>query len=231
MKELKHIAFICDGNGRWAQKRGLKRTRGHARGAEVVKETVENLKANTTVKTATFYIFSTENWKRPKQEIDFIMGALEKYLRKWLSSFQKQQIKVSFIGNRQTLLKKTLKTIEKYERLTRDFSEFHLVIAFNYGGREEIVQAAQQLLEKGVQTISEESLADHLYTNGLSEIDFVIRTSGEKRLSNFLLWQSAYSEFYFTDVYWPDFDENQLNLAIDDYFSRERRFGDVGGEK
>ncbi len=228
MRQLKHIAFICDGNGRWAKSRGMIRTKGHSRGAEVIKEVVELLHHNYEVERATFYVFSTENWSRPQKEVDYIMKALDFYLNKWVKSFLENGFRIKFVGDTTSLNAKVMKTINKYEELTKDCANFTIQLAFNYGGREEILTAIRKMIDDGVTDISEETLNEYLYVK--DEPDLIVRTSGEMRLSNFLLWQAAYSELYFTDVMWPDFDEKQLELAIESYVRRDRRFGSIKEE-
>lgn len=232
MDKLKHVAFICDGNGRWASKQNKPRTFGHARGAEVVKEITMALKHRHDVSAATFYIFSTENWKRPKAEVAFIINAIDGYLAKWMNVFNEERVRVRFIGNRNGLAKSIIKTFDKYEGLTKHHTEFDLNIAFNYGSRDELVQVVKGIVDDKISSddINEELINSRLYTSYLPEVDLLVRTSNELRISNFLLWQIAYSELYFTEVLWPDFSIDELDKAIESYYRRDRRYGGLVDE-
>jgi len=220
-----HIAFIMDGNGRWAQRRKLPRTVGYSQGAKAFRKIVEYcIKIN--VRTVTFYAFSTENWKRPDDEVLALMKMIDRYLDEFIAKLIRYDVEVKFIGD-----------IEKFEEVNfkmhakmRDIQHktmgkrMKLNIAMNYGGRDEIINAANRAFKR-TGALTAESLERELHTHGQKDPDLIIRTSGEKRLSNFLLWQCAYSEFWFTDTLWPDFNEKSLDDAILDYSQRKRRFG------
>ena len=221
--DLRHIAFIMDGNGRWAKKQGKPREFGHSEGAKAFERVVEYC-GDVGVKYVTVYAFSTENWKRPKNEVEKIMSLLEKYLDKLMEKADKYDLKVRFIGDKAPLSEKLKKKIEKAEKMTSDRSKT-VNIALNYGGRAEISAAVNSLLKEGKTEITEEDISNALYTEGCPDPDLIVRTAGEQRLSNFLLWQAAYSEFYFTDTLWPDFDGRCVEDAINAYYKRTRRFG------
>ncbi len=225
-----HVAIIMDGNGRWAKKKGMLRIFGHENGTKAVRETVENC-AKLGIGYLTLYAFSTENWNRPKMEVDALMNLLMSSLEKELPTLQKNSIKLNSIGNTGMLpdgaRKKLFDVIEK----TKDNTRMTLTLALSYGSREEIISAVKKISEKvlsnqlKIADISEPVISQHLYTHDLPDVDLVIRTSGEQRISNFLLWQVAYAELYFTEVLWPDFREKDLHEAIISYQKRERRFG------
>jgi undecaprenyl diphosphate synthase len=227
-----HIAIIMDGNGRWANARGFPRAVGHERGVEALRRTVEAA-GQIGVRYLTVYSFSTENWRRPAAEVNALFGLLKTFIKKDLGRLKKEGVKVSVIGRRQGLPDDISELVEKAERETADNSEFFLNIAFNYGGREEIARAARALaadVEAGKvmsENVAEDLFASYLDTFGMPDPDLLIRTSGEYRLSNFLLWQAAYSELVFFDVLWPDFDRAWLEKAVAIYGERERRFGAV----
>ena len=224
------IAFILDGNGRWAKKRGMPRTYGHSKGIETLVKVSEACH-ELGVKNVLVYAFSTENWSRPKEEVDFLMNALIENLAKYKKKLVSNQTRIKVIGERDNLPENILAAIEEVEELTKDFTSYTLGICFNYGGRQEIVHATKEIAKQVVEgkisidEISVDLFEKNLYTNGFCEIDLMIRTSGEERLSNFLPWQLAYSEFIFTKCYWPDFNKKELYLAILEYQSRNRRFG------
>lgn len=220
-----HVAIIMDGNGRWAENRGESRFNGHKEGAKRVNEIV-SYAFSKGIKTLTLYAFSTENWARPKEEVATIFAVLENYFNNFAVNFANGKIRLRVLGERNNLPKNLVSAIEKCENETKAFTEFNLNIAINYGGRQEIICAVKKLLENG-EEITEENFAKGLYTNGLTDPDLIIRTGGEKRLSNFLLFQGAYSELYFTSVLFPDFNEEQFNLAIEEFKKRNRRFGGV----
>ena len=224
-KALRHIAFIMDGNGRWAKARGKTRDHGHVAGAAAFEKIVEYCD-KIGVQAITFYAFSTENWKRPKSEVDKIMALLEKYLDKIAKKTEKYDVRIRFIGEKEGLSPRLLEKIEKTEEMTKEKSKV-LNIALNYGSRAEITSAVNRLLAAGVDKVTEQDIDAALYTAKCPELDLVIRTAGEQRLSNFLLWQAAYAEFYFTDTLWPDFTPKELEKAIDAYYGRTRRFGAV----
>lgn len=221
-ESLKHIAFIMDGNGRWAKARGMERPEGHKEGVKVF-ERVANTCFDLGLEAVTFYAFSTENWKRPPEEIKTIMGLLSKYLDKCGDSLIKNEVRIRVLGDKTALDPKLRKKIEKLENESKQFKR-SLNVAINYGGRDEIVYACQKLVDEG-KKITKENISLSLYTGDCVEPDMIIRTAGERRLSNFLLWQSSYSELYFTDVLWPDFSDDDLILAINDFYSRRRKFG------
>ena len=219
---LKHIAIIMDGNGRWAKKRGLPREVGHSYGAETFRKIIDYC-ARIGLKTLTVYAFSTENWKRPQKEVDSIMTLLSKYISEFERKIDKYDCSLKFIGDISVFDKDLKDRIVALEEKSKN-NKLILNIAFNYGGRNELIYAARKLVEKN-QEITEESLSQELYTAHCGDPDLIIRTGGDLRISNFLLWQAAYSELYFTDVLWPDFNEKELDLAIESFYSRKRRFG------
>ena len=226
----KHLAIIMDGNGRWAKQKGLLRAFGHENGTKSVRATVETC-AKLGIENLTLYAFSTENWNRPKLEVDTLMKLLISSLKKELETLQKNNIRLNCIGNIDMLpssaKKELLSVIEKTENNTR----MTLTLALSYGSREELLNAVKIISDKvknniiSIDSLDESIINQHLYTHNLPDVDLVIRTSGEHRISNFLLWQIAYAEFYFTDVLWPDFKEDDLYEAIISYQKRERRFG------
>jgi len=225
-----HVAIIMDGNGRWAQARNLPRTAGHKKGVDAVRAVVETA-AEIGVSYLTLFGFSTENWKRPTGEVNDLMGLLRLYLKKEVSSLAKNGISLKIIGDRQSLPDDVCTLIEESEAKTAGGSRLTLVIALSYGGRADIAEAVRRLAKGVAQgevdpaSISEEMISSNLYTANMPDPDLVIRTSGEQRISNFLLWQSAYSEFLFEDTLWPDFGRDAFLKALDDYNLRERRFG------
>ena len=227
-----HIGFIMDGNGRWAKKRGLARTMGHVAGAKVFRKIVKACEARG-VKSATFYAFSTENWKRPQEEVDAIMNLLREYLKESLADFKTENIRTKFIGDRAPLAPDILQLMEEAEAETAHKTGLTLNIALNYGGRHELVLAMRSLAEQvkngeiATSDITEDRISDTLDTAGQPDPDLIIRPSGEFRTSNFLLWQSAYAEFVFMDVLWPDFSDHHLDEAIVEYARRNRRFGGI----
>ena len=225
-----HVAIIMDGNGRWAQRHGKMRIRGHEAGAKAVRKTVEAA-ATLGIKHLTLYAFSTENWQRPKTEVSTLMGLLVRNLRQELDRMHKNNIRLSAIGSLEKLPKNVQQELSEVVKKTQGNSGTHLTLALSYGAREEIKQAVVQISEKvknniiPVESIDETIINEHLYTQHLPDVDLLIRTSGEVRISNFLLWQIAYAELYFTDELWPEFDEQSLHQAILSYQKRERRFG------
>lgn len=225
-----HIAVIMDGNGRWAKKQGMLRIFGHESGVKSVQETVEG-SAKLGIKYLTLYAFSTENWNRPKLEVDALMGLLMNSLKKELPTMQKNNIRLNTIGNAALLPEKASKQLFEVIEKTKANTGMVLTLALSYGSREEIINAVKEISEKvkhnqlNTADINESVIQSHLYTHNMPDADLVIRTSGEQRISNFLLWQAAYAELYFTDVLWPDFREKDLHDAIISYQKRERRFG------
>ena len=224
-EELKHVGIIMDGNGRWALARGKKRSYGHKIGSANV-DTIVSHAFRRGVETLTLYAFSAENWARPKEEVDELMKLLESYLKKFLTKLLKNGVRLKVIGARDKLSSKLVKAIDDVENKSKDNKEKNLLIAINYGARQEIVQAVKTILEKG-EEVTDKTISANLYTAEFGEPDLIIRTGGEKRLSNFLLFQGAYSELYFTDVLWPDFNEEEFDKAIEEFGARERRFGKV----
>ena len=225
-----HVAIIMDGNGRWARNRGLPRVAGHERGAEAVRRAVRACR-EIGVKYLTLYAFSSENWKRLPAEIDDLMALLRVYLRREIADLHEKDVRVRFIGRRERLAADIINLIEEAEQLTAGNGALAMVIALNYGGRDEIVRAARRLAEEvaggriGTEDITDELFARYLETAGIPNPDLLIRTSGEQRLSNFLLWQAAYTELVFTDICWPDFTKEHLEAAIHEYHQRDRRYG------
>ena len=226
----KHVAIIMDGNGRWARGKGMSRVFGHRNALTAVRESIESA-AQIGVKAITLYAFSTENWNRPKLEVDALMSLLVNSLKKELLTFQENGVIVNAIGNIENLPNKAKKALNDVIIKTKDNSKIIMTLALSYGSREEIVNAIKNISKKvvnkelSVKEIDENIINNHLYTFNLPEVDLMIRTSGEQRLSNFLLWQMAYAELYFTDVLWPDFRKEHFYDAIIDYQNRERRFG------
>jgi len=226
----RHVAIIMDGNGRWAAARGLPRVEGHRRGVEALRRTVRAA-GDLGIGILTIFSFSAENWSRPAAEITELMGLLRRFIRNDLAELHRNGVHVRVIGNRDDLAPDIRRLLEEAEELTRDNDKLMLVVAFNYGGRQEIARAAQRLATEvsagrlAVQAITAEAIAAHLDAPELPDPDLIIRTSGEQRLSNFLLWQAAYSELVFVPTYWPDFDRSTLEGAIAEYRRRERRFG------
>lgn len=221
-----HIAIIMDGNGRWAKKRGLPRIAGHQEGLNAVRRAVKAANSHG-VKYLTLYSFSAENWKRPVEEVKFLLHLMEESLRKEGEELHKKNVKVSFIGRRNELPQELRDTMKNIEILTSGNTGLNLIFAINYGGRQEITDAVQKIVESGEKDITEEIIRNNLYTADIPFPDLIIRTSGEQRISNFLLWQGAYAEFYFTQVLWPAFTEDDFLKAIVVYQRRKRRFGGV----
>ena len=226
----KHVAIIMDGNGRWAKGKGMNRIFGHRNALTAVRESVKAA-SQVNVKAITLYAFSTENWNRPKLEVDALMSLLINSLKKELSEFIDQGVKVNSIGCLDSLPSKAQNVLKEVIFETKDNKEIVLTFALSYGGREEIVNAIKNISKKvvnkeiNIEEINENTINNHLYTFNLPDVDLMIRTSGEQRISNFLLWQMAYAELYFTDVLWPDFRQEHFYDAIIEYQNRERRFG------
>lgn len=228
MEEIKtpsHVGIIMDGNGRWAVARGKKRSYGHHAGSANVDRVVTHA-FNKGVKALTLYAFSSENWARPQDEVDELMKLLKTYFKKFIKKVIKNNVRLMVSGGRDQLSAELIKVIEDGENKSKDNTEHVLNIALNYGGRQEIVHAVKKLIENG-EEITVDGISENLYTASIGEPDLIIRTGGEYRLSNFLLYQGAYSELYFTDVLWPDFDESELDKALDSFSKRKRRFGKV----
>ena len=234
MRVPNHIAIILDGNGRWAKKRGMPRSYGHVKGCENLEDICEVVK-ELGVKYLTVYAFSTENWKRSKEEVDGLMKLFRNYLKKCIKISQKNNMRVKVIGDVSAFDPDIQESIAKLENFSKDFTELHFQIALNYGSRDEITRAVNRMLEdqkagKLETPVEEETISNYLDTAGIPDPDLMIRTSGELRLSNYLLWQLAYTEFYFTDVPWPDFNRDELVKAIEKYNERDRRYGGVKEE-
>ena len=224
LKIPQHIAFIVDGNRRWAKAHHLPVTEGHRRGANVVMRVINDC-MDFGVSMVTFYIFSTENWKRAEKEVSFLMKLGEWWIINQVKELMAKGVRVRAIGRIDELSPHLKNLIYKAIESTKDNNSFHLNLAINYGGRREIVDAVNKILKEGKKKISLENFSEYLYTKGLPDPDFLIRTGGEQRISNFLLYQSAYTEFYFTPVYWPDFSREEFEKALKEYSRRERRWG------
>lgn len=225
-----HVAIIMDGNGRWAKQKGMLRVIGHENGTKSVRDVVE-ASAEIGIKNLTLYAFSTENWKRPKLEVQMLMKLLVKSLKKEIKTLQDNNIRLLAIGNLKDLPKKAYQELLEVIDKTKNNTHMTLTLALSYGSREEIVKVIKELTDKvknniiSVESIDESIINKHLYTHDLPDVDLLIRTSGEQRISNFLLWQIAYAELYFTDILWPDFKKKDLYEALINYQNRERRFG------
>lgn len=235
MKIPNHVAIILDGNGRWAKSKGMPRTYGHIKGCENL-EKICSMAKELGVKYLTVYAFSTENWKRSREEVDGLMKLFRNYMKKCLKISAENKMRVRVIGDPGAFDEDLQQKIKELEEFSSQFDELHFQIALNYGSRDEIRRAVQDMardVKKGAldpEEITEETISDYLDTKGLPDPDLLIRTSGEERLSNYLLWQLAYTEFYFTDVPWPDFDKAEFVRAIEKYNGRDRRFGGVKEE-
>lgn len=225
MNKLEHLAIIMDGNGRWAKSRGLSRTKGHEKGAEVVRDITKFCYKHPEIKTLTLYAFSTENWKRPKLEVEFLMKLLGNYLKKELNTYMENEIKFETIGDLTPFSNKLKKIIDDTKEKTKNNKKLTQILALNYGAQDEIVRAVKKLNSQSKE-ITIESLSQSL-DSPYSDIDLLIRTSGEHRLSNFLLWQVAYAEFFFTNTLWPDFSPAELESIIDNFKNRERKYGGI----
>ncbi len=227
-----HVALIMDGNGRWATQRGLPRIAGHRQGARTLKEILRCCK-DWGIPALTAYAFSTENWRRPTEEVDFLMGLFERLLNRELAEMQREDVRISFIGDLEALPPNLQRIIQRAMDLTVQNQSLHFAVALNYGSRAEILRVCQHLgaqIQRGElqpEAIAEQHIQQYLYRPDLPDPDLLIRTSGEQRLSNFLLWQMAYTELYFTDILWPDFGREAFQDALDVYQGRDRRFGSV----
>lgn len=228
----RHVAIIMDGNGRWAKKRGLPRTAGHAAGAETFR-TIATYCKEIGLDYLTVYAFSTENWKRPQEEVSAIMGLLKKYLLEAIGQMERDRVKMAFFGDLSPLTPELRALCEQTQEISTHYEGCQVNICLNYGGRDEITRAVRELAAQCVEegrdpaSITEQDITDRLFSRGVPDPDLIIRPSGEIRTSNFLLWQSAYSEYYFTDVLWPDFSKEELLKAIASFQKRSRRFGGV----
>jgi undecaprenyl diphosphate synthase len=233
-KELlpQHVAVIMDGNGRWAKRQGLPRIMGHKAGVDALKDLLRCCK-DWGITALTAYAFSTENWKRPQEEVEFLMSLFQRVLRQELREMVEENVQIQFVGNLQALPKGLQEEISRSMTETKNNQSIKFTVATNYGGRQEILQACRGIAQKVKEgllqpdDISEEVFEAHLYTAGVADPDLLIRTSGEMRLSNFLLWQMAYGEIYITDTLWPDFDRHEFHRALSAYQQRERRFGKI----
>ena len=222
---INHVAFIMDGNGRWAKKRMMPREFGHRSGANVFRKIMKHC-CNLGIKASTFYVFSTENWKRPKKEVDAILDLLDQYLDDCFKELEDNDVRFVFLGNKDVFSESIRNKMENIER--RSFENTFIInLALNYGGRDELVYAYKKLMAEGKKDITEEDISGALYTADSPELDLIIRTGGDMRISNFLLWQSAYAEFYFTDILWPDLTTEDVDKAINNFLNRNRRFGGV----
>lgn len=225
-----HVAIVMDGNGRWAKERGKERTYGHIQGVESVRTILKAARVRG-IRYLTMYVFSTENWGRPREEVDMLMELFCKSVINEIEELKREGVRVMMIGDRSSMPPKVLEHVDILERETGSNDTINLIFAMNYSSRQEITHACRELTEMTKRgeidpsDITPEILSEHLYTGSLPDPDLIIRTGGERRLSNFLLWQGAYSELYFTKTYWPDFGEEELDKALSDYASRERRFG------
>lgn len=222
---LSHIAFIMDGNGRWAERQGMPRTHGHKAGAETFYR-IAAYCHSIGIPCVTVYAFSTENWKRPQGEVRVIMDIIEGYIDKCVDNIPNENIHICFIGNLSVFSDEVREKIERLEKATAH-NPFRLNIAINYGGREELVHACAELIRQGKVNITEADISANLYTVGSPDPDLIVRTGGDTRISNFLLWQSAYAEYHFTDVLWPDYSTKDVDAAVAAFYSRHRRFGGV----
>ncbi|BBE30649.1 isoprenyl transferase [Tepiditoga spiralis] len=230
LKIPSHIGIIMDGNGRWAKMQNKKRIFGHEKGAEVAEKIIQ-YSTDIGVRYLTLYSFSTENWKRPKDEVNFLFKLFIKYLETRLRKIISKGVKMRFSGNLSELPQDVQKSCKKIQEISKDNKKLDLIMALNYGGRQEIINAANNAIKNGKSEITEDDISLNLYLPDVPDPDLIIRTSGEIRLSNFLLWQSAYSELYFTKKLWPDFTENDYLEAIKEYTKRDRRFGGIGSDE
>ncbi|WP_456384462.1 isoprenyl transferase [Persephonella sp.] len=221
-----HVAVIMDGNGRWARRRGLPRVYGHREGAKRVEELIE-VSRDIGIKWLSVFAFSTENWGRPKEEVDAIMSLLVEYINKKVPYLIENNIRLRFMGRIEQLPDMIKRSVEEGEKATQHCDGMNFVVALNYSGKAEIIDAVNKALKSGITELSEEDFRRFLYIPEMPDPDLLIRTSGEERISNFMLWQTAYTEFYFTETLWPDFDRDEFLRALYEYQSRERRFGKV----
>jgi len=227
MKDLPtHVGIIMDGNGRWARKRGLPRIEGHRKGAEVTEEIVKEAR-EIGIKYLSLFSFSTENWKRPKEEVDFLFHLMYEYTKSKVNLFLDNDIKFKVIGRIHELPDYLKEGFREIERLTENCSSMTTIFAVNYGGKQEIVDAVNKAIKKGKRIIDENDIRENLYYPELPDLDLLIRTSGEMRISNFLLWQSVYAELWFTETLWPDFTRSEFRMAVKSFSNRERRFGGI----
>lgn len=228
-ERLKHIAFIMDGNGRWAKKRSLPREYGHKVGAQTFKK-IALYCGDIGIKYVTIYAFSTENWKRPEREVNAIMALLSDYLDEAKRDLDKNNVRYIFIGDKAIFTEELREKMIELEEISKD-KPLTLNFAVNYGGRDEIVNACRALIREGKEDITADDINSHLYTKESPDPDIIVRTGGEQRLSNFLLWQASYSEFYFTDTLWPDLDTSEVDTIVKAFYNRDRRYGKIKEEK
>jgi undecaprenyl diphosphate synthase len=230
-KTPRHIAIIMDGNGRWARKRGLPRIAGHRAGTENLRKIIRAC-VDLGVQYLTIYAFSTENWARPKEEVEGLMGILEDVVENETAELNSEGVQIRHIGRLEQLNPRLQKKITQAIDLTQNNRRLILSIAWNYGGRDEILLAVKKIISEGIpeEKVNEKLISSHLFTDGIPDPDLIIRTSGEMRTSNFLMWQSAYSEWYFTNTLWPDFSKEELQKALQDFESRERRYGKTSAQ-
>ena len=226
IKIPRHLAFIMDGNGRWAKQRLLPRKMGHREGVKAMKSMIEECNA-LGIEYVTFYAFSTENWARPQEEIDELFALVKKFADKELAEYKDKGYRIRILGDVTQLPDETREALTRIVSSSKDNKGMQINIALNYGGRQEIVQAVNKILQSGLSQIDSEMLNDCMYTFGMPDPDIIVRSGGEKRLSNFLIWQCAYSEFVFVDEYWPDFDRKVLDSIIMEYSRRDRRYGKI----
>lgn len=229
LKIPEHIAIIMDGNGRWAKEKGRKRTYGHKNGADTLKK-IARVFSDAGVKYVTVYAFSTENWKRSEEEVDYLMGLMRQYLKESIKNAKKDNMRVRVLGRREDLAKDIQESINKLEAASQGYTGLNLQLAINYGGRDEIIRAMKKFIASEDEQLTEETFSTYLDTADIPDPELMIRTSGEQRTSNYLLWQLAYSEFYFLDKHWPDFSEVDAIEAIQYYNGLNRRFGGVQDE-
>ncbi len=224
-EKLRHIAFIMDGNGRWAQKRALPRKAGHVEGAKNFKKIVRHCR-DIGIRTVTVYAFSTENWQRPDDEVEALMRLFDEYMMSSLDSCIENSIRIVFLGSKDRYPEALREKAERMEAMTKD-GYYTINIALNYGGRDEIVAAANACIAEGKTVLTKEDLSAHMYTSKSPDPDLVVRTGGDLRISNFLLWQSAYAEYYFTQTLWPDLSDTEIDTIVREFMGRKRRFGKI----
>jgi len=225
MNRPRHIAIIMDGNGRWAKKRGMQRIKGHEKGADVVRQITTYCANHPEIEVLTLFAFSTENWKRPKTEVEFLMKLLDRWLQKELVTYQENGVRFLAIGDFSKFSKNLQQRIIQTQEATKECTKLTQVLALNYGGRDEIIRACKRAAQDGCH-IDEENFENY-FDAKLGDVDMLIRTGGEKRISNFLLWRIAYAELFFTDTYWPDFTSDELERLIEEFKNRQRRFGGI----
>lgn len=226
----KHIGFIIDGNGRWAQKRGLSRSMGHKAGLKALVKVVDDC-FEFGINIVSIFGFSTENWNRPKDEIDYLFELFRDFIKKNKDNYVKREIRLNIMGDYTKFPKDLVAEVEDVILKTQHFTKYIVNLGINYGGRDELVRAVNLAIESGKKNITKQEFSNYLYTAGMPDLDFVVRTSGEQRVSNFMLWQMAYAEFYFPKVYWPSFNKHQLTLSLLEFQSRNRRFGAIKENK